>query len=91
MTTIPERIQAEAIQIAEDVRHRWRALGTDLNNDEPTWLPIAQALLAAEKRGREEERERCAVFLERFDPGDDNCRSVPAALDAASSAIRSTN
>lgn len=54
MTTIPERIQAEAIQIAEDVRHRRRALGTGLNNYEPTWLPIAQALLAAEKRVREE-------------------------------------
>jgi len=61
MTTIPESIMREAREIY--VRyHKTSLTQVDLQGD------IARALQAAEERGRQEERERCAnlAFDEMF-------------------------
>ena len=54
-TAIPERIMREAERVYGEI-------GTP----PILWLPIARALLAAEERGRKEERERNAEIAERW-------------------------
>lgn len=83
MTTIPEHITQRAIETARAYNRDWEN-GVEI---------IEQALLAAEKRGREEERERCAKLCEglswQIDLSPDHVRARRPADYAA--AIRSTN
>lgn len=90
MTTIPERIREEAQRIAELANECcYRMDGYEENIREQ----VEQALLAAEKRGREEERERCAKLCEglswQIDLSPDHVRARRPADYAA--VIRSTN
>ena len=59
MTTIPEHITQQAIETARAYNRDWEN-GVDI---------IEAALLAAEQRGREMEREECAKFCEEHEVG----------------------
>ncbi len=81
--TIPDAILSEADEICSQIAE----FGM------PAQESIAQAIIAAEKRGMERERERCAKIADEYRPfgrrtdGSDNFRWGTAKWDIAS-AIR---
>lgn len=76
MTTIPEHITQQAIETARTYNRDWEN-GVEI---------IEQALLAAEKRGREE----AAKIADKYGQQDYSASYRAGARDAAA-AIRSTN
>ena len=90
MGDIPERIRSEARKAIYDT-------GRGMIGRERNYLEyrVSKALYEAEKRGREEERERCAVICEHYaqqwDNGHDDGKpndGFNACMDSAA-AIRS--
>jgi hypothetical protein len=103
MTTIPERRNASSDDIPDRIWEEARQLRNVVNwTSNASVEAIAMFLLAAEKRGREEERERCAKFCEEHEVGTStregqivtrapHNRLYLHAGDAYAAAIRSTN
>jgi hypothetical protein len=88
MTTIPERIQEEAQRIAELANECcYRMDGYEENIREQ----VEQALLAAEKRGREEAGKIADDYSERAIKANPPAQEASAAAQNIAAAIRSTN